>query len=443
MRALYTLLVVPRAAARCRCGSGGAAAASPAIASTSASASAATAAPRRAAPVLWMHAVSLGETRAAAPLVERLRARYPDGDDAADAHDGDRPRGRARALRRPRRAGVAALRRCRSRCARSSRTSSPRAGLLMETELWPNLVALARAARRAALPRQRADVGALGRAATRAFPSLARPMLARAGRRRGADATPTRARLAALGAPHAGRHRQSQVRRRASPDAARALGRELRVRFGETRPVWRRRLDARRRGGADPRRARARARCRRSTLTVIVPRHPQRFAAVAELLRQRGIPFVAAQRAMRRCPPTSASCSATRWARWPRYYAAADVAFVGGSLLPLGGQNLIEPIAVGTPDARRSAHVQLRRSDREARSRRAPRSRSPTRARWSRRSAALLGDPRAARRDARRRARLPRRAPRRGRPALGVARAAARGARRATARRGVSPAAGG
>ena len=49
------------------------------------------------------------------------------------------------------------------------------------------------------------------------------------------------------------------------------------------------------------------------------------------------------------CPPTSTSCSAIRSASCPRYYAAADVAFVGGSLLPLGGQNLIEAIAVGTP----------------------------------------------------------------------------------------------
>src|SRR5207244_5809601 len=84
------------------------------------------------------------------------------------------------------------------------------------------------------------------------------------------------------------------------------------------------------------------------TLTIIVPRHPQRFDAVAELLRVRSVRFV------RRSESAPIDSDTTvvlgdSVGEMLAYYAAADVAFVGGSLLPLGGQNLIEPIALGVP----------------------------------------------------------------------------------------------
>ena len=81
---------------------------------------------------------------------------------------------------------------------------------------------------------------------------------------------------------------------------------------------------------------------------MIVPRHPQRFAAVAALLRTRGVPFV--------CRSDNAPVPADigvvlgdSMGEMLAYYAAADLAFIGGSLLPLGGQNLIEALAAGTP----------------------------------------------------------------------------------------------
>ncbi len=111
----------------------------------------------------------------------------------------------------------------------------------------------------------------------------------------------------------------------------------------------------------------------------------------------------------------------------PAYYAAADVAFVGGSLLPLGGQNLIEPIAVGTPTLVGPHTFNFAEAADARRSRRARRCASRTPMRWSREVADLLND--AARRDADagRGARVPRRASRRGGSAVGVARAAAGG----------------
>ena len=83
-------------------------------------------------------------------------------------------------------------------------------------------------------------------------------------------------------------------------------------------------------------------------LLVLVPRHPQRFESVANLLARRGIAFdrrsfAAAVRPESRC------CWSTRVGELAALYAAADVAFVGGSLVPVGGHNLLEPAALGVP----------------------------------------------------------------------------------------------
>jgi 3-deoxy-D-manno-octulosonic-acid transferase len=83
-------------------------------------------------------------------------------------------------------------------------------------------------------------------------------------------------------------------------------------------------------------------------LTVIVPRHPQRFEDVAALAQQRG------HKVQRRSEnrPIEADTRIVigdSMGEMFAYYAACDVAFVGGSLLPLGGQNLLEACAVGRP----------------------------------------------------------------------------------------------
>jgi 3-deoxy-D-manno-octulosonic-acid transferase len=92
----------------------------------------------------------------------------------------------------------------------------------------------------------------------------------------------------------------------------------------------------------------ARARLPAATLVLIVPRHPQRFDAVAAILTERGIAFT--RRSENRIVPAdSRAVLGDSLGEMLAYYAASDVAFVGGSLLPLGGQNLIEPIAAGTP----------------------------------------------------------------------------------------------
>ena len=86
----------------------------------------------------------------------------------------------------------------------------------------------------------------------------------------------------------------------------------------------------------------------RETLLVIVPRHPQRFAEVAALLRTRGVAFIR-RSDNRQVPAEVGVVLGDSMGELLAYYAAADLAFIGGSLLPLGGQNLIEALAVGAP----------------------------------------------------------------------------------------------
>ena len=83
-------------------------------------------------------------------------------------------------------------------------------------------------------------------------------------------------------------------------------------------------------------------------LLVLVPRHPQRFAAVAESLERRGVRFERRSAARPVRNETSVLLVDTV-GELAALYAAADVAFVGGSLVPVGGHNLVEPAALGLP----------------------------------------------------------------------------------------------
>jgi 3-deoxy-D-manno-octulosonic-acid transferase len=294
-------------------------------------------------PVLWVHAVSLGETRAAVPLVDRLHRAYPDAT-VLITHMTATGRAAGRALFGD---GVvqAWLPYDAPFAVRAFLAHfKPRVGLIMETELWPNLVALARDA---AVPLYLVNARMSERSAAgyARVPSLSRPMLAAlsgVAAQTKADAT----RLAALGAPIA--FVTGNLKFDANmPDTAETLGREFRLRFGETRPTW---VAGSTRDGEEALilDALAAQRLPPDSLTVIVPRHPQRFAAVAEILRQRAIPFVRRSSNVP-VPANTSVVLGDSMGEMPGYFAAADVVFVGGSLLPLGGHNLIEPIAAGRP----------------------------------------------------------------------------------------------
>jgi 3-deoxy-D-manno-octulosonic-acid transferase len=293
--------------------------------------------------ILWVHAVSLGETRAAAPLIARLRHDHPHATIllthmTATGREAGRAPGDDRIIQAWLPYDVpfavdAFLDRFK-----------PRAGMLMETEVWPNLVA-ACAARGLPLLLVNARLSAHSLAGYRRLAALTQPMFA-ALRGVAAQTADDAARLTAAGARAVvvtGNLKFDVV----VPDAALTLGRELRARFGAQRPVW---LAASTRDGEEALilDALARTALPDGALTVLVPRHPQRFAAVAEQLSARGIPFV--RRSENRDVPADVNVVlGDSIGELLAYCAAADVAFVGGSLEPLGGHNLIEPIALGTP----------------------------------------------------------------------------------------------
>ena len=298
--------------------------------------------PAPAGEVVWIHAVSLGETRAAAPLVERVLAERPGCTVVLTAMTATgRAAGRALAGARVVQAWLpydlpGAMRRFLAHF-------HPAAGLVMETELWPNLAAEAERARiplflvNARLSERSAQgyarVDALVRALLRSLAGVAAQSRADAGR------------LEALGA------RDVAVTGNLKfdvgvPDDALALAAQLRDRIG-ARPVL---LAASTRDGEEAMLLDALSRnpLAANALVVIVPRHPQRFGEVAALLDARGVAHVL-RSAGGAVPAGATVLLGDSMGELPGYYGAADVAFVGGSLAPLGGQNLIEALALGVP----------------------------------------------------------------------------------------------
>jgi 3-deoxy-D-manno-octulosonic-acid transferase len=290
---------------------------------------------------IWLHAVSAGETRAAAPLVAALRRRYPEarilithmtatGREAGRALFGETvgqaflPYDYPFAVRR------------------FLRHFSPRLGIVMETELWPNLIAEGRAADvpiylvNARLSQRSAD----GYARFRGLAAETISALAGIGAQTAADAR----RLQDLGATDV-RVTGNLKFDVAVPHAMRELGAVLRARFGAARPVW---VAASTREGEEQLLLPTIARLPAEVLTVIVPRHPQRFEEVASMVRGSGLEL---QRRSedREITQNTRVVLGDSMGEMFAYYAAADLAFVGGSLLPLGGQNLLEACAVGTP----------------------------------------------------------------------------------------------
>jgi len=83
-------------------------------------------------------------------------------------------------------------------------------------------------------------------------------------------------------------------------------------------------------------------------LLILVPRHPQRFAAVRDLIDKQALSVVARTEA-RPCEVSTAVFLGDTMGEMTLFYAASDVAFVGGSLTPIGGHNLLEPAALGIP----------------------------------------------------------------------------------------------
>ena len=306
---------------------------------------------------LWIHAVSLGETRAAAILVQALRRQDP-GLRLLLTHG--TATGRAEGARLLREGDLQAWLPWDTPGAvqRFLAHFQPGAGVLMETEVWPNL---AHACRRAGVPLALANARLSQQSLdkTLRLRRLSRPAydsLSAVWAQTDADAQ----RLALAGARVSGVF--GNLKFDAEPDAALlARGRAWRERAGlpvvmfassregEEAEFFRvlaahRELD--RAGWARRSSDKAMAALR----WLVVPRHPQRFDEVAAMAAEAGL--VVSRRSA--WNDADGPAAADVWigdslGEMAQYYGLADVALLGGSFLPLGGQNLIEAAACGCP----------------------------------------------------------------------------------------------
>ena len=300
---------------------------------------------------IWIHAVSVGETRAAAPLVAALRARFPQrpilmtcmtvtgratatelyGDFATIAYlPYDFPWASRHLIQR----------------------FDPRMLLIMETEIWPNHIASCRDAGIPALLvnarlSERSRTGYAQWAPVRALIREAFRSLQVA-----AQSSEDAQRLTALGANNVVVTGNMKFDIEPSREQV-AVGIKWKNAFAENNSPRKVLLAASTREGEealiiDAYKKHFDEAARRHTLLVIVPRHPQRFDEVNAQMVSAGL------RVQRRSDGAKINIDTEVWLgdsmnEMFAYLAMCDVAFIGGSLVPVGGQNLIEPCAMGRP----------------------------------------------------------------------------------------------
>lgn len=298
---------------------------------------------------VWVHAVSVGESLAALPLIRQLVARHgprrvwvttttPTGSDRINDLLGDQvlhsyapydlPWVVSRFLDRVR----------------------PRQAVVMETELWPNLF-------RALRERNIALTIANARLSPHSYQGYSR--VREFARRVLADTTLIAAQ-SALDAAHfeaLGARRveiMGNLKFDIEPPADQVqAGQRLRMLLGADRPVW---VAASTHEGEEAAALTAHARVREwlpNALLILVPRHPQRFDEVARLLQRRNFAHLRRSGLDLHAGPASPDAGSVLLGdslgeMW-MYLAAADVAFVGGSLGSSGGHNILEPAVLERP----------------------------------------------------------------------------------------------
>jgi 3-deoxy-D-manno-octulosonic-acid transferase len=298
---------------------------------------------------LWVHAVSAGEVQAAAPVIAALRTERP-GLPLLITTTTPAGRRRAQALfgtETPVRYLPLDLPGAVHRFLIAAR---PALGLIIETELWPNLY---RAAARRGLPIVIASARVSARSARRyaRFSGLMAGSLA-AVRALGAQTADDARRFVDLGAQANRVSVTGNVKFDfAVPASVTSGAAPLRARLGSARAIW---VAGSTHAGEESvvLDAHEVVRARHpSALLVLAPRHPPRFAEVAELIERRAVAFQRWSQMSESSvvEPTCAVLLLDTLGDLLGFYAAGDVAFVGGSLVPIGGHNLLEPAALGRP----------------------------------------------------------------------------------------------
>jgi 3-deoxy-D-manno-octulosonic-acid transferase len=303
--------------------------------------------PRRAPGGVWLHAVSVGEVQACAPLVGALHRRHPQLPLTVTTFT---PTGAARA--RALFGGVAEVRYVPydlpGAVRRFLRRVDPRLAVIFETELWPNLYREC-GRRRVPLVLASARVSERSHGRYRRLGALFGDALSQASivaAQGEADA----ARFRALGADPGSTHVTGNLKfdLELPPDLG-ERGRRLRFRYAPGRALW---VAGSTHEGEEASVLEAHSEVRGThpdTLLVIAPRHPARFAQVAQQLTQARVPFTRRSDGDASANGAPAVLLLDSLGELLEFYAAADVAFVGGSLVPVGGHNLLEPAALGVP----------------------------------------------------------------------------------------------
>lgn len=306
-------------------------------------------------PVIWLHAVSVGETRATQSLVIRLQTEYPHYQ-ILITHTTPTGRATSKLLYSDSVLSVYLPYDYPFAVKGFLRHFQPRLGVLMETEIWFNLI---RACRLSGIPllllnARMSERSARGYARFARLTRAALNNLAAVAAQSEDDAT----RLRRLGANHVSV--MGNLKFDINPPFAMfELGTKLREQFGTTRKIL---LAASTREGEEALLLDELENLHiAGFLLVIVPRHPQRFSVVATLLEHRRISFFRRSEMaqpgishrgnfqIQLVPSDVQVVLGDTMGEMFAYYAAADLAFIGGSLLPFGGQNLIEACAIGTP----------------------------------------------------------------------------------------------
>lgn len=296
--------------------------------------------------IIWLHAVSVGETRAAEPLILALLKQYPNSTILL-THMTASGRATGQSLFAP--LGNRLIQSflpydtmCMTR--RFLSYFRPQLGILMETEVWPNLI---HQCKQLGIPIMLANA------------RLSEKSL-RQGRRLGrlmSEAGEELALVAAQTEDDAERLKQfgaKQIVVTGSlkfdvplPDNLLALGKQWREFIGQRSVL----LCASTRDGEEQLIIEQYKHLPKNWLLVIVPRHPQRFNEVTEQIKAAGLKTERRSVWLGNKPLAfdTQVLIGDSMGEMVAYYAMSDIAFIGGSLLPLGGQNLIEACAVGVP----------------------------------------------------------------------------------------------
>ncbi len=295
---------------------------------------------------VWIHAASVGEVQIAAILVKGLRRRFPALPVLVTAFT---PTGAARADT----LGPSITTRylpydLPGSVRRFLDRAQPRLAVILETELWPNLY---RECRRRRVPLVIASARLSARSARRyrALGALITDALSTAtvAAQSEADAERFRGLGAATGRTRVIGNLKFDF---TVPPEILARGQSLRARCAAARPVW---VAGSTHGGEERTLLEAHRRVRQNhprALLVLAPRHPNRVPEVAALLGTQGIGFVRhSQSASAQAMDSAQVLLLDTLGELLDFYAAADAAFVGGSLVPVGGHNLLEPASLGRP----------------------------------------------------------------------------------------------